>query len=642
MLLETLNDYLRQVITSMTFINESFVFVTKSYLNNFFNMGVLSIVLMFVMFYLLQLMNASDQLWSYETNAINTASMEIGNRINKLINGRMNIMDHRHFAQPPLVKTDLYTDDQDKFDELLFVLDRNGYFLYANKKTLWAFNTDLHQIMSSTVFDVYEEQGNIDFSWFDDVRKKSQSSQLLKVLVNGEDKLFLVNYKGNLDSLGEFETIMANGTDVTFLKNSETIKDLYYSKDPLTGLITQQGMFEQIRNLKNVTSGVAFFIKALGYSEICNYYGDETGNALLNAIAEELQMIFSTHSLIVRYNESKFVVICTATDICKDSLKDIIAKLNHFSMSSYEIGELNLQIEKGIGYAVYPEDTMNLEETVSLAGIALKEALNRRTNEVVRFNPEMKEHLVKNIQIANKLRDALDEQLIEVYFQKAIDCSTNEVFVIEELSRWKDQEMGYIPPDVFFQVAKETNQLHRLDSYMVKKSLDSFAKLREKKEYQKAKLTINITPTTLLDKNFFDYFNELVDSHSMSHDDIFIEISETTFINNHNICLERINQFKEKGYLIALDDFGTEYSSLSILEIVDFDIIKIDAHFVQNIDKFNNKEIIKMIRTITSRISKEIVAEGVETKAQSEALVELGCQIQQGYFLHRPENLLQY
>nr|HPJ23576.1 EAL domain-containing protein [Bacillota bacterium] len=207
---------------------------------------------------------------------------------------------------------------------------------------------------------------------------------------------------------------------------------------------------------------------------------------------------------------------------------------------------------------------------------------------------------------------------------------------------WNDQEMGYIPPDVFFQVAKETNQLHRLDSYMVKKSLDSFAKLREKKEYQKAKLTINITPTTLLDKNFFDYFNELVDSHSMSHDDIFIEISETTFINNHNICLERINQFKEKGYLIALDDFGTEYSSLSILEIVDFDIIKIDAHFVQNIDKFNNKEIIKMIRTITSRISKEIVAEGVETKAQSEALVELGCQIQQGYFLHRPENLLQY
>jgi len=177
---------------------------------------------------------------------------------------------------------------------------------------------------------------------------------------------------------------------------------------------------------------------------------------------------------------------------------------------------------------------------------------------------------------------------------------------------------------------------------MVEKSLVSFTQLRNNPQYCSAKLTINISPTTLLDINFFEYFNKLVGATGIPASDIFIEISETTFVNNVNVCLARINQFKEKGFLIALDDFGTEYSSLSILESVDFDIIKIDAHFVQNIDKFSNQEIIKMIRKITSQNAKEIVAEGVETAEQSQALENLGCLIQQGYYHHRPENLLLY
>ena len=89
-------------------------------------------------------------------------------------------------------------------------------------------------------------------------------------------------------------------------------------------------------------------------------------------------------------------------------------------------------------------------------------------------------------------------------------------------------------------------------------------------------------------------------------------------------------------------DFGIEYSSLSVLESVDFDIIKIDAHFVKNIQKTSNQEIIKMIRKITEMSYKEIVAEGVETKEQSDLLRKLGCSIQQGYYLHKPENLLLF
>jgi len=562
--------------------------------------------------------------------------------VQKIFGVKNNYKNQNHF--PEIISRDFdASKEPEKPDELVFMLDRDGNILYANKKTLMEFHFDMHDMLGESIFDVYKKFGNMELGWFEQVKAKNHSNNLIRLISEQEEKWFLINYRSNYDSRGELETIMATGDDVSFLIKSESVKEFYSEKDQLTGLINQYGMFDQLRNLKNVQSGVVFFIQAMNFMQISNYYGHNTGNKLLNAIVEELKDIVSENCLVVRYTDSTFVIICTNIDVSEESLSEYIEKLSNFATSSYEIGDLNLQIDKRIGYAVYPEDTDKFEDTISLASIALKEASAMSQFEITRFNLQMKADLKQNIEIANKLKDALDEEIIEVYFQKAINCTSNEVFVIEELSRWRDEELGFIPPDVFFKIAKETNQLYRLDRYMVERSLASFAKLREcKPQYGNSKLTINISPTTLLDINFFDFFNRLVYASGVAPSDIFIEISETTFVNNVNVCLARINQFKKSGYLIALDDFGTEYSSLSILESVDFDIIKIDAHFVQNIDKFCNQEIIKMIRKITSQNSKEIVAEGVETAEQSLALQNLGCLIQQGYYHHRPENLLLY
>jgi EAL domain-containing protein (putative c-di-GMP-specific phosphodiesterase class I) len=131
--------------------------------------------------------------------------------------------------------------------------------------------------------------------------------------------------------------------------------------------------------------------------------------------------------------------------------------------------------------------------------------------------------------------------------------------------------------------------------------------------------------------------DEQVKELNLRPEDICIEISEGTFINKLELCISRINHFKKMGYLIALDDFGVEYSSLAVLEKVNFDVIKIDAHFIKHIDKASNQEIIKMIRRITDLNFKEMIAEGVETEEQSQKLKHLGCHIQQGFYLHKPE-----
>ena len=174
---------------------------------------------------------------------------------------------------------------------------------------------------------------------------------------------------------------------------------------------------------------------------------------------------------------------------------------------------------------------------------------------------------------------------------------------------------------------------------MVKLSLKRFKEIQKLDAFSKTKVTINLSPTTLLNLKFFDFFNKTVEEVGLTPSDVFIEISEGTFVNKLELCISRINLYKNAGYKIALDDFGIEYSSLAVLEKVDFDIIKIDAHFVKNIEKPSNQEIIKMIRRITNLSNKEMIAEGVETKEQSDLLKNLGCLIQQGYYLHKPENI---
>lgn len=411
-------------------------------------------------------------------------------------------------------------------------------------------------------------------------------------------------------------------------------------KDTATGLMNQYGITSKIDEMNNIDSAIAFVIDIISFPEICSYYGYDLGNKILNLMTEELNGLFEEECLVGRFSDTKFVVLCTNCKIDSEAIEEYLIRFTQFITSTYKINGIDVKLDKRIGYAIYPFDTEEPNELFNLSCVALKHCLKRNSLDITRFNLEMKTNMNYNRQIANKLGEALENEVIEVFFQKGVDSGTNQTFLIEELSRWTDKDLGYIPPSVFFKIASDTNQLDRLDRYMVRKTMSAYSNLKQKCKNGKFKVTINISPDSLLSVDFFNFFIDQTKLNNLKESDIYIEISETTFIHNLESCIENINKYKEKGYLIAIDDFGTKYSSLSILESVNFDLIKIDAHFVQNIEKFSNQEIIKMIRRITTVGKKEVVGEGVETKLQSDTLKSLGCYIQQGYYHHRPERYI--
>ncbi len=531
---------------------------------------------------------------------------------------------------------------EDQIDhEIIFMVDSNGYLLYVNDNALKFFKSNKDSILGKSIFSLYNNLEVNDSDWFNKALSEYKSHNIIKCTFEGEEKLVLVNYHANLGTSGNVESIIATGNDVTSFVKSDVVKNFYQNQDCLTGIMNQYGIIKKLKQKKDLKSAVSFFIEVMHFTQIVNYYGHIVVNQLLNQIVTELKSIASDNCLVSRYNECKFVIIFLNDKSDELLINKYKEKINSFLYSSYKISNLDLQVDKRAGYAVYPLDTENIEEIVSLSSIALKDALTRNSSEITRYKKDMMESLKYNLELANKLKIALDEEKIQVFFQKAIDCTNNKTYVIEELSRWNDEDLGYISPLDFFRIAKETNQLDRLDRYMVKKSLESFKILKDTVGTDNAKLTVNLSPNTLLNIEFFEYFDQVVKSTGLEPKEIYIEISEGTFVNKLDLCISRIDLYKNHGYLIALDDFGIEYSSLAILEKVNFDIIKLDAHFVRNISNISNQEIIKMIRRITDITEKEMIAEGVETKEQSEKLRELGCLIQQGFYLHKPEDLLQ-
>lgn len=571
---------------------------------------------------------------SFSTPLVNYSSKRIYSIFSSFLQG-VSIMNPYHNEKEVNPIDSRFSPKLNFEDEIVIIIDTIGKVIYANQIAILEFNLTKNEILGESIFDLFAKHEFHSKTWYEEVIKNNKSKSVIKIC--GEmEKWFILKYYANYNYNGELDTITITGNDVTLVAGKDSLKDIYSERDYLTGLINQYGMYERIKSLSHVRKARAFFIGILKFTELTNYYGHELTNELLNEIVIELKSIIDSDCILSRYTESKFVILCTNSN----NELDLIEKLNKFLNTNYNINGLDLQIEKKLGYADFPKDTDNVDDLVKQASIALKEAIDSNSKNALKFESYMMEKLKNNIEIAHKLKNALDKEKIEVYFQKAIDCKTNEIFIIEELSRWNDEDLGYISPENFFRIARETNQLERLDKYMIKKSIEAFLKVRKKEEYHNVKVTLNISPESLLNQDFYDYILEFVDMNNIKTKDIFIEISESTFMNNLDYCITMINKYKNQGFMIALDDFGTEYSSLSVLESVDFDIIKIDQHFIKNINKISNQEIIKMIRRLTNMTFREMVAEGVETKEQSELLASLGCSIQQGYYLHRPENLL--
>jgi diguanylate cyclase (GGDEF)-like protein/PAS domain S-box-containing protein len=522
--------------------------------------------------------------------------------------------------------------------ELIVILDLNGNVIQASNRYCEIFDCDPKEISGVYVNSIGHKYHNDSDQWIKNVIDNKISTSITKYIKNDEE--FVISWKNVLltDGYGKPKTIISMGEDITKITNLTNTLEYQANYDQITGLLNKNGLNKKIKDLKDIRSAACFIIDIDEFYTITDYYGIEISKHLLKIMADELKSVIQDNDILANHSEDQFILILiNPSKVIIEKTKEI---LEGQIVKSYIIGDLYVQIKKRIGYALYKDDSKNFNDLINYAALACYHKPDTQYNQVTRYQPIMKANLEKNIILGNRLFDAIELKKIDIHMQYIMDATSQKAIYVEALARWHDDLLGFVIPDEFFAVARKSNLLEMLETHLIQKSLSSYKTLKEKEGHEDIKLTVNLTPEMFLKEGFAKQLYDIAKLNHVNPNDVFVEVSENTFVHNNTLCNQMIKKFKAFGFYIAIDDFGSEYSSLAVLENIEYDMIKIDGSFINHLESKKNLAIVEMISRIGSLSNKIIVAEMVETKDVSDILLKANIYLQQGYYFHKPQKMI--
>ena len=230
-------------------------------------------------------------------------------------------------------------------------------------------------------------------------------------------------------------------------------------------------------------------------------------------------------------------------------------------------------------------------------------------------------------------------------YQPIVDSSTREVTKLEALCRWQHPELGFIPPPVFIDVLEESENMNTLFEWIVGNVIDEL-KFLDEIGRKRVVISVNLSPSQLGNDRAIEFLVESLREEAIESDRIELEITETTLVANFKQAKDWIENAEDKGFGVAIDDFGAGYSSLSYLASFNYNTVKLDRSLLDKIDTDDRQQrIVASLTQMIHSLSVPIVAEGAETEAQFEKLKSLGCDYIQGYLISKPinhEKLVEY
>jgi predicted signal transduction protein with EAL and GGDEF domain len=290
---------------------------------------------------------------------------------------------------------------------------------------------------------------------------------------------------------------------------------------------------------------------------------------------------------------------------------------------------VNVSANMGVTYA--PRDGVTSDDLFRHATLAMRAAKRAGRGHIIAFEPTMEADLHERRFFERELKLALDEDALEVHYQPIVSAEGSQIVGVEALLRWSHPTRGSIPPMVFVSVAEQAGFMSRLGEYVLYRALN------DAKHWPTLYIAVNLSPIQLKDRALFALVSEMLEETGIEGSRLVLEITEGMLIDDPEESRKRLEEIRELGVRIALDDFGSGYSSLSYLQHLPFDKLKIDGSFVANLGKSDNSGfIIQAIVTLGRALNLSVLVEGVETEEQRLLLRIAGCNEMQGFLFARP------
>lgn len=447
---------------------------------------------------------------------------------------------------------------------------------------------------------------------------------------NGNELHMLWNDALIYDYKQEQNVVVSFGVNIT----NERLKDRELFKLAYSDILTNLGNLaafeiECNEKIRDNTPFALIIVDIDNFKQVNNVYDHFVGDEFLKRFSSELVQVFDRYK-IFRWFGDEFILVGTFEDynLLHDDLKKIIL----FTNQSWSLEKIEYKPTACIGVATYPKDASSSMELFKNAEIALFDAKQKGISQVTLFSSNLLNKVIEDEEMTRKIDDGLRNNLFSLRLQPIFSMADNRIKGAEILIRLED---GRINTQTMINHAELTGQILQIDRWVI---CESFRFVKEYvQDKNDLKISVNLSTKTF---NAFDLISFLKDQLEVFQIDakyIQFEITEYTFINDLKHAKQIMHQLKSLGFLIALDDFGTKYSSLNYLKEIPLDLLKIDKSYIDHIcDNEKDKKIVNHIISLAKSIGLSVVAEGIEVECQRDMLKEMKCDLVQGYLYSRP------
>jgi diguanylate cyclase (GGDEF)-like protein/PAS domain S-box-containing protein len=387
---------------------------------------------------------------------------------------------------------------------------------------------------------------------------------------------------------------------------------------------------------KNNTFGAVLYLDLDRFKILNDSMGHYFGDQLLIQIAQRLNKSLKSSDICSRFGGDEFVILIrnqspTLQSIRKKALH-VAQKVQQLIKEPFDIDGHNFYTSFSTGISLFPSDSNRANEVIQQADIAMYQSKSKGKNTISFFKKEMQELANLRLNLEKSLKIALLKHQFEMYYQPIFN-QDKETVRLEALIRWNSPDEGILTPSSFIHIAEETGFIIELSEWIIDDVFENLVRWQQS-ELNVVPVSINISLFQFKNTNIIEILEEKIHKFAIDTGLITLELTETIGIDDFDDALSKLHQLKKLGFQIAIDDFGSGYSSLNYLIQMPIDILKLDKSFTANIGKDSNSEIlIETIMLMANKLNLDVIVEGIETNEQLDFLIGLGCQTFQGHLL---------
>ncbi len=443
-------------------------------------------------------------------------------------------------------------------------------------------------------------------------------------------------------TLGLLLLVLATGRKRALALVLEKTRELSHQAlhDTLTGLPNRALVLDRAERAiaraerePGVMAG-ALFIDVDGFKHVNDNLGHAAGDRLLKTVGERLQKTVRAQDTVGRLGGDEFVVLVEATehdptlDLLADRLTEVLREPVEFD-DGRRVFSITASIGVAIGQYSTPDDLLRD------ADLALYAAKAAGKDRYALFDASLGEGVEGRLELQADLHNAVQEEQFFLLYQPIFDLAHKRVVSVEALIRWRHPARGIVPPDNFIPLAEETGLIAPIGRWVLDEACRQASAWASRG--LPVGISVNVSAYQLGRKGFVEDVRRALSESGLDPSSLTLEITETTLVRDVAAACERLCEIKKLGVRVAIDDFGTGYASLSHLQRMPVDVLKIDRSFVAALhDGGQSRALLRAIVGVGEALSLDVVAEGIEDGSQMLTLEEMGCEMAQGYFLGRP------